>query len=82
MLIGRLAVDSRYQGQGYGAAVLFDALKRCLEHRHHIAAMVVIVDAKNDAARAFCERHGFRRFSDDPGRLFLPMATVEQFVVT
>ena len=28
VLLGRLAVDARYQGQGLGALLLFDALKR------------------------------------------------------
>ena len=40
--------------------------------------MAVIVDAKDDPARGFYEHYGFRRFVDDPYRLFLPMADAER----
>jgi hypothetical protein len=40
--------------------------------------MAVVVDAKDDAARVFYERYGFRRFLDNEYRLYLPMETVEQ----
>lgn len=40
--------------------------------------MAVIVDAKDDAARAFYMRHGFQPFADHPMRLFVPMADVER----
>ena len=38
--------------------------------------MVVVVDAKDDAARSFCEQYGFTRFVDHEYRLFLPLATI------
>ena len=41
--------------------------------------MAVIVDAKDDQARAFYEHFGFRRFVDDPYCLFLPMSDAEQY---
>jgi GNAT superfamily N-acetyltransferase len=73
-LLGRLAVDLRFHGQGLGGALLVDALLRAATASQEIGAMAVIVDAKNDGARAFYGRFGFRRFADDPNRLFLPMA--------
>ena len=76
VLLGRLAVDARFQGQGLGAVLLFDALRRAHRHSDEIAAMAVVVDAIDDAARTFYERYGFERFADDPDRLFLPMATI------
>ena len=76
-LIGRLAVDLRYRGQGFGELLLLDALARCLAEADQIAAMAVVVDAKDDAARAFYEHYRFRRFEDHPYRLYLPMATIE-----
>jgi len=78
ILLGRLAVDRRYRGQGFGEILLVDALRRSLESTRQVAAMAVIVDAKDDAARAFYERYGFMRVVDDEYRLFLPMATVGQ----
>ena len=78
ILIGRLAVDRRYRGQGFGRQLLVDALLRSLALSEQIGAMAVVVDAKDDAARSFYEQHGFMRFADHEYRLFLPMATIAQ----
>src|SRR5438477_9595683 len=42
MLLGRLAVDERYRGQGFGEYLLVDALKRCLNLSQKIASMAVL----------------------------------------
>ena len=72
-LLGRLAVDTRYRGQGLGAAALAHALGRAQRAGEDVAAMAVVVDAKDEAARSFYEHHGFERFLDDEFRLFLPL---------
>jgi GNAT superfamily N-acetyltransferase len=77
-LIGRLATDRRYRGQGLGGMLLVNALTRAANASRGIGAMAVIVDAKDDQARGFYERYGFQRFADDPYRLFLPMADAER----
>jgi ribosomal protein S18 acetylase RimI-like enzyme len=77
-LLGRLAVDARYHGQGIGGELLVNALTRAAVASRDIGSMAVIVDAKDDRARAFYERYGFLRFEDDPYRLFLPMADAER----
>ena len=76
VLLGRLAVDTRYRGRGLGALLLTDALKRSLGLREQVGAMAVVVDAKDDAARAFYERFGFQRFRDEEFRLYAPMGTI------
>lgn len=73
-LIGRLAVDHRFQGRGYGRFLLADALHRAL--RSEIASFAVIVDAKDDSARRFYERESFLPFPDQPLKLFRPMADI------
>ena len=78
-LIGRLAVDLRYRNLGLGRGLLADALIRAANASWNIGAMAVIVDAKDDQARAFYEHFGFRRFVDDPYRLSLPMSDAEQY---
>jgi GNAT superfamily N-acetyltransferase len=72
-LIGRLAVDRRYQSQGIGRRLLFDALRRAWHHSDEIGAVAVIVDAKNDDARTFYERYGFSKFPNRTNQLFLPI---------
>jgi len=71
VLIGRLAVDRRYQGRKLGGALLFDAIKRTV--RSEVAAYAVVVDAKDDAAVTFYERFGFQRFEAMPRKMFLPI---------
>lgn len=75
-LLGRLAVDRRYRGRGYGRFLLADALYRavCSE----IASFAVIVDAKDDDARRFYERESFLPFPDRPLTLFRPMADIKE----
>ena len=75
-LLGRLAVDRRHQGKGYGRFLLADALFRSV--RSEIASFAVIVDAKDENARRFYERESFLPFSDQPMKLFRPMADIEQ----
>jgi GNAT superfamily N-acetyltransferase len=50
LLIGRLAVDRRYQGRQLGAALLFDAIARAI--RADAAVFALLVDAKDEAAAA------------------------------
>lgn len=77
--IGRLAVDRRFQGCGLGSAMLADATAKTI--RADIAAYMLIVDAKNDAAVAFYQRHGFRLISGSPRTLFLPIATARKIFI-
>ncbi len=77
-LLGRLAVDRMYQGQQLGRYLLFDALYRVLHAAETLAVYALVVDAKNDSARAFYERYGFRHFPDLPSRLFIPIETLRR----
>lgn len=75
-LLGRLAVDRRHQGRGYGRFLLADALHRALSSE--IASFAVIVDAKDEAARRFYERESFLAFPEQQMRLFRPMADIRR----
>jgi GNAT superfamily N-acetyltransferase len=75
-LLGRLAVDRRFQGKGYGRFLLADALYRVA--RNEIASFAVVVDAKDEAARRFYERESFLPFADQPMKLFRPVADIKQ----
>ena len=79
VLLGRLAVDTQFQGQGLGKLLLVDALKRALAASHSIAIHAMVVDAKDAQAKSFYEKFGFIAFSDLPLRLFLPLKSVQQF---
>jgi predicted GNAT family N-acyltransferase len=75
-LLGRLAVDQRLKGQGMGEFLLLNALHRSLTASAGIAAMAVVVDAKDEAAAAFYAHFGFIPLNAQMDRFFLPMKTV------
>jgi len=77
-LLGRLAVDSRYQGQGYGEVLLVDALLRSEQQARQIGSFAVLVDAKGDDARTFYERYEFVRLPGQPYRLYCPMKSIQR----
>jgi predicted GNAT family N-acyltransferase len=75
-LLGRLAVDDSMKGKGVGQFLLMNALHRSLQAAPNIAAMAVVVDAKDDAAEAFYRHYGFIALQQQPRRLFLSMKTL------
>jgi GNAT superfamily N-acetyltransferase len=77
ILLGRLAIDRAYQGQGLGEALLLNALRRAHDvGTEQIAATAVVVDALHDRARAFYLQYEFQPLSTDAYRLFIPIRTV------
>ena len=80
VLLGRLAVDQRYQGQGIGTVLIADALERALQSTAQVGAALVVVDAKDTNARAFYERYGFERFPEHDLRLFMTMASIAKLL--
>lgn len=65
VILGRLAIDERWQGQGLGKALLFDAVQRSIRAAEEISARLLIVHAISPAAEAFYLRHGFARLPVD-----------------
>ncbi len=59
ILIGRLAVDSRFAGQGVGSSLLHDALAKGVAAADLVGSRAFLVDALNESAVAFYRRHGF-----------------------
>ena len=60
VVLGRLAVDRRHQGQGLGRALVADALQRSLAARRLIGARALLVHAIDEEAAAFYRSLGFR----------------------
>lgn len=78
ILLGRLAVDKTVQGQGLGALLLIDALRRANHVSQQIGVRAVEVDAIDDAAREFYMKYGFVSLEDDRRHLYLPMQVVRK----
>ena len=75
-LLGRLAVDNSFKGQGIGTMLLIDALKRSYDNLTMIASMAVIVDPLDDEAVAFYHHFGFILLPDS-GKMFITMNQLE-----
>jgi GNAT superfamily N-acetyltransferase len=79
-LLGRLAVDSNYRGQGLGEHLLLDAIQKVLNASKNLGTLALVVDAKDEEAASFYAHFGFIAFPSQPLRLFLPTATFEQIL--
>lgn len=59
ILIGRLAVDLRFAGQGLGSSLLQDAVLKSVEAARLVGARALLVHALNEPAEAFYRKFGF-----------------------
>ncbi|MBK9070497.1 MAG: GNAT family N-acetyltransferase [Myxococcales bacterium] len=71
IVLGRLAVDHRWQGKGLGVALLQDAVLRTVQAAAIMGIRGVLVHAISEEAKAFCERYGFRASPKNPMTLVL-----------
>lgn len=76
-LLGRLAVDQKFQGTGIGKLLLIDALSRCLSLSGVIGSFAVAVDPIDAEAEGFYTKYGFIMLPDSR-KMFLPMATIAE----
>jgi GNAT superfamily N-acetyltransferase len=81
LLLGRLAVDADYQGNGLGTDLLIDALRRCLIAAETAGARGVITHAIDDAAMAFYVRHGFVQCPLGERTMLMAIETVRALVL-
>ncbi len=73
-LLGRLARDESFRGQGIGDRLMEDALARALARSSEVGSIAMITDAKDEHAAAFYRKFGFAPLIGH--RLFLPMAEI------
>lgn len=71
MIIGRLAVDRRWQGQGIGRALLRDAILRVLQAAEIAGIRAILVRAISEEAKQFYEKYGFTASPIDPMTLMV-----------
>lgn len=75
-LLGRLAIDTRFQGLNYGKLLLIDALKRSFDLSKNIGSFAVVVDPLDETAKSFYTKYGFILLPDS-GKMFLAMNTIK-----
>jgi GNAT superfamily N-acetyltransferase len=78
VLIGRLAIERRFQGSGLGRFLVRDAFRRILETADLIGVRAVMVRAKDDAAADFYRKLGFENSVSDPMLFFVLLKDVRK----
>ncbi len=74
--IGRLAVDNSAKGQRLGETLLMHALEKAARLADEIGIRAVEVVAKDENARLFYSRYGFKSLLDDELHLYLSTTVV------
>ena len=71
----RFGIDLKYQKSGFGAYLLYCALKHAVELSNSIGSHAVVVDAKNEGVKSFYLKHGF--YSLSGLLLYLPIKEIK-----
>ena len=74
MIIGRLAVDRTWQGQGIGAGLLRDAISRIVQAADIAGIRAIVVNAIDEEAKRFYQHHGFGVSPTDALQLIITMS--------
>jgi len=82
MIIGRLAVDVRHQGQGLGYGLLRDALLRTIQVARQAGIGAVLLHAMTADAKTFYQRAGFQQSPVDPMLMMITLDDVEKALAT
>lgn len=78
MVLGRLAIDQSRQSQGYGSALLKDALLRALLVSREVGLAAILVHALSEHAKAFYQQYGFKASPMEAMTLLLPIKALSE----
>jgi GNAT superfamily N-acetyltransferase len=78
VVLGRLAVDRRQQGQGLGRALVAHAIGQSLQAQRLIGARALLVHAIDEGAAGFYRALGFRPSPISPLTLMLQLVPPDQ----
>lgn len=76
IVLARMAVATAMQGRGLGAALLQDAVKRCMKVASQAGVRALLVHAIDEQAAGFYRHHGFIPSPIQPMTWMLPLARV------
>ena len=80
IVLGRLAIDAREQGNGLGRALLRDAVLRVAAAAREVGVAAMLVHALNDRAKAFYVAAGFDPSPVDPMVLILRIKDINALI--
>ncbi len=76
LLLGQLATDTEWAGQGIGTGLVKHALQRCVQAAALVGGRALMVNAVDEEAARFWLRRGFMPSKDDPLVLFRSIADI------
>lgn len=76
LLLGQLATDTGWAGQGIGTGLVKHALQRCVQAATLIGGRALMVNAVDGEAAEFWRRRGFLPSKDDPLVLLRSIADI------
>jgi GNAT superfamily N-acetyltransferase len=80
MVIGRLAIETRYQKRGLGRALLRDAILRTMQAADIAGIRAILVHAISEKAKRFYERCGFQPSPVDPMTLMITLRDAQALI--
>lgn len=80
IVLAKLAVDLDYQKKRIGVSLLKDAFLKSLMISEHIGTRAVFVNAKDDNAKKFYERHGFQPLPGDTSKLLILVKDIKNAI--
>ncbi|NEP11198.1 MAG: GNAT family N-acetyltransferase [Symploca sp. SIO2C1] len=81
-LLGRLAVDNKHKGKGFGELMLMDALKKSLNVSKQVTSLAMITEALDTQALNFYKKYGFKQFKQNHMKLYFPIKSIEELCRT
>lgn len=76
MVLGRLAVDLAYQGQGIGSGLFQDAMRRTVGIARETGVRALLIHAIDDEVIPFYLKYGCVQFPEGSKTLFLPIEQI------
>lgn len=80
IVLGRLAVDRAFHGQGVGAGLLRDAVLRIVQAAEIAGIRAILVHAISEEAKRFYERYGFVASPVDPLTVMIAVADAVRII--
>lgn len=80
LLLGRLAIDKNFHNQGFGSALLRDAMIRAVSVAGDAGVFAILVHALSDQAKKFYISRGFVESPIQPMTLMMTLETVRQIL--
>lgn len=78
ILLARLAVDKRHQGQRLGETLLMKVFQDAVDMLDRVGIHLITTVAKNQQAVEFYVRYGFKAVPSNPNYLFIPIKLVKK----